>query len=322
MVYAVAMTTIGHFEKALGRAALWAERQKDEQGNYIKQWSASYVQRLRIYPHALREANAYYSPEKKALLFGYFPASVTDPGLNMPGGMIFTCLSHDIIAHETTHALLDGLHVRFAERSNPDVLALHEAFADIVALLQHFSNKEVLHHQIAYTRGDLASQNMLAKLAQQFGQALGLHSALRDALGEGDPRTDQWKPKKPDPEALKQTLQPHSRGAILVAAVFDAFLGVYKSRVADLLRIATEGTGVLPSGAIHPDLVNRMAHEAATTAGHILKMCIRALDYVPPVDITFGDYLRPGAGADPTEDYRWRDCARRWDRCPACETPG
>ena len=91
MVYAVAMTTIGHFEKALGRAALWAERQKDEQGNYIKQWSASYVQRLRIYPHALREANAYYSPEKKALLFGYFPASVTDPGLNMPGGMIFTC---------------------------------------------------------------------------------------------------------------------------------------------------------------------------------------------------------------------------------------
>ena len=34
------------------------------------------MQRLRIYPHALREANAYYSPEKKALLFGYFPAPV------------------------------------------------------------------------------------------------------------------------------------------------------------------------------------------------------------------------------------------------------
>ena len=34
-----------------------------------------YVRRLRIYPHALREANAYYDPEKIALLFGYFPAA-------------------------------------------------------------------------------------------------------------------------------------------------------------------------------------------------------------------------------------------------------
>ncbi len=32
------------------------------------------VPRLRIYPHALRTDNAYYSPDKKALLFGYFPA--------------------------------------------------------------------------------------------------------------------------------------------------------------------------------------------------------------------------------------------------------
>ena len=38
------------------------------------------MQRLRIYPHALREANAYYSPTKKALLFGYFPAAVGTDG--------------------------------------------------------------------------------------------------------------------------------------------------------------------------------------------------------------------------------------------------
>ena len=62
---------------------------------------------------------------------------------------VFTCLSHDIIAHEVTHALLDGMHRRFSEPSNPDVLAFHEAFADIVALFQHFSLPEVLRHQIA-----------------------------------------------------------------------------------------------------------------------------------------------------------------------------
>ena len=126
MVYAVAMTTIANFEKALGRRALWAPRKYEKNGP-----KDLYVRRLRIYPHALREANAYYSPEKKALLFGYFPAGPKGSGNNLPGGLVFSCLSHDIIAHETTHALLDGLHPYFIESSNPDVLAFHEAFADI-----------------------------------------------------------------------------------------------------------------------------------------------------------------------------------------------
>ena len=74
--------------------------------------------------------------------------------------------------------------------------------------------------------------------------------------------------------------------------MFDAFLAIYKARIADLLRISTGGTGVLPGGAIHPDLVRRLADEAAKSAGHVLNMCIRALDYLPPVDVTFFEYLR------------------------------
>ena len=83
-----------------------------------------------------------------------------------------------------------------------------------------------------------------------------------------------------------------------MAAVFDAFLTIYKAAVADLLRIASDGTGVLPAGQLHPDLVNRLADEAARSAGHVLNMCIRALDYCPPVDLTFGDYLRAIVTAD------------------------
>jgi hypothetical protein len=85
---------------------------------------------------------------------------------------------------------------------------------------------------------------------------------------------------------------------VLVAAVFDAFLAIYKSRTGDLLRIATGGAGVLPAGALHPDLVNRLADEAAKSARHVLSMCIRALDYCPPVDLTFGEYLRALVTAD------------------------
>jgi hypothetical protein len=293
MVYAVAMTTIQIFERALGRVALWAPRSEENGGR-----RESYVRHLRIYPHALREANAYYSPEKKALLFGYFPASLTDPGGNLPGGMVFACLSHDVVAHETTHALLVGLHRRFIEDSNPDVAALHEAFADIIALFQHFTFPEALKQQIAQTRGDLARQNILGQLAQQFGQAIGLYGSLRDAIGRVNPETHQWETLKPDPAAFQREKEPHARGAILVAAVFDAFLTIYKSRIADLLRIATGGSGVLPQGEIHPDLANRLAEEAGKSAGHILNMCIRALDYCPPVDVTFGDYLRALITAD------------------------
>jgi hypothetical protein len=309
MVYAVAMTTIAHFERALGRKALWAQRTHDARGQLITRWEDRYVPRLRIHPHALREANAYYSPDRKALLFGYFPATASDAAGNLPGGIVFTCLSHDIIAHETTHALLDGLHPRFNEDSNPDVPAFHEAFADIVALFQHFTFPEAIRHQIAQTRGDLRQQNLLGALALQFGQALGSHGALRDAIGEFDEK-GTWVPKEPDPEQYEQTIECHDRGAILVAAVFDAFLAIYKHRVADLLRIASGGTGVLPEGELHPDLVNRLSAEATKSARHVLLMCIRALDYSPPVDITFGEYLRALITADidlvPDDDRNYR----------------
>ncbi len=298
MAYAVSMTTIRNFERTLGRTAFWAPHipeRTDGQGN--EPYTETYVQRLRVYPHALREANAYYSPQRKGLLFGYFPATSSDPRYHLPGGIVFTCLSHDVVAHETTHALLDGMHRRFNEASNPDVLAFHEAFADIVALFQHFSFPEVLRHQIAKTRGDLASENLLAQLAQEFGQATGSHGALRDALGGFD-ENGIWQPSIPDPRELANTSEPHARGSLLVAAIFDAFVSIYKSRVADLLRIATSGTGVLPAGQLHPDLVNRLASEAAKSAQHILNMCIRALDYCPPVDLTFGDYLRALITAD------------------------
>ena len=83
-----------------------------------------------------------------------------------------------------------------------------------------------------------------------------------------------------------------------MAALFRAFLNIYENRVKDLYRIATGGTGRLPDGDIHPDLVNRLAVEASKSARHLLTMAVRALDYVPPADITFGEYLRALITAD------------------------
>lgn len=313
MIYAVIMTTIKNFEKAMGRPVMWAVRRWYPENNNKKRNKKvdyEFIQRLRIYPHAFRDANAYYSPQKKAILFGYFLSRPPDATIQMPGSQVFTCLSHDIIAHETTHAILDGIYNKYIEDTNPDILAFHEAFADIVALFQHFTFPDVLKHQIAKTRGDLGSQNLLGQLAQEFGSAIGGYGALRDAIGSTDPETGEWKPKIPDGNEYQTVTEPHARGSILVSAVFDAFITIYKSRIADLLRIASGGTGILPHGELHPDLVNRLAAEASKSAGHILNMCIRALDYCPPVDLTFGDYLRAiitadsDLVADDSRDYR------------------
>lgn len=292
MVYAICMKTIKLFERALGRPVMWAHQRLDDN-------STKFVQRLRIYPHAFRDANAYYSPTKKALLFGYFPATKTHSGNHLPGGIVFSCLSQDIIVHELSHALLDGLHRRFIEDSNPDVLAFHEAFADIVALFQHFTYPEIVRFEIGRTRGKLEIGALLANLARQFGQAIGRSEALRCAIG-----------KEPNPKALETITEPHDRGAILVAAIFDAFITIFNARKADLIRIATGGTGLLGEGALHPDLANRLAGEASKAAAHVLNICIRALDYIPPVDITFGDYLRALITADydlvPNDTKRYR----------------
>jgi hypothetical protein len=269
MVYAIASKVLANFDSALGRRLYFRGRKP-----------------LKLFPHAFRGANAFFHPRRHAILFGYFPANEERGGHNLPGQPIFTCLSHDIIAHEMTHAITHRLRPYFFEPTNVDVLAFHEAFSDIIAIFQHFSFREILLQAIQDTQSDLRAHDAMVDLAQQFGYATGGGDALRTAVD------------KPDARQLEKELRPHARGSILVAAVFDGFFKTYLAQIQDLLRISTGGTGRLPQGALHPDLAARLAREARTVADATLRMCIRAFDYLPPVDVTFGDFLRALVTAD------------------------
>lgn len=296
-VYAITMRVLALFEKALGRRVAWSFP----------------GHQLHIAPHAFRDANAFYVEENQVLCFGYFH----DP----EKGRVFTCLSHDIVAHETAHALLDALKTRYTDPSSPDQAAFHEGFADIVALLSVFSLGEVVMELLPGEKapqeagiGDVISADVLKPydptdpmlprlentvllgLAEELGGALskGRRSALRQSVTKdfagwlADPAYDQ----------------PHRRGEVLVAVFMRAFLSIWRRRM--------DALGA--TGANHVSL-RLLAEEGAKVAEHLLLIGIRALDYAPPTDIQFSDYLSALLTADarlvPDDStYRYRDTLR------------
>ena len=259
-VYAIAMRTLARFEFALGRRVAWG--------------SAGH--QIHIAPHAFAEPNAFYSREDRGIFFGYFNGAGGKP--------VFTCLSHDVVAHETTHAILDGLRGRYLEPSSPDQAAFHEGFADVVALLSVFSLPKIVESLLDIeTDGDrlidekhLTPERLkdggLFGLAEQFGIATGIRG---DALR----RSIKLKPGLPY-MSMPGFDEEHERGELLVAAFMSAFLRIWMTRV--------ERVGFIQGKKRDRSIVR---DEGARVADHLLTMAIRAIDYCPPTDLTFADYL-------------------------------
>lgn len=264
-VYAIAMRTLAQFEFALGRRCAWG----------------SDGHQIHIAPHAFADANAFYSREDRGIFFGYFAGSDGKP--------VYTCLAHDVVAHETTHALLDGLRRRYMEPSTPDQAAFHEGFADVVALLSVFSLPDVvgtLLDRKAGGRGTLISKELLEPDALKSSVLLGLAKQMGQELssvrGEALRRSVELPAGKPYMSARDYPgfVEPHRRGELMVAAVMNAFLDVWLARLKKI--------GPVAGGKRDLSIV---VQEGARAAGHLLTMSIRAIDYCPPTDLTFSDYL-------------------------------
>lgn len=278
MVYAVGSLVLASFAVALGREPSWGFTARP----------AGQPDRLRLCPHDAETRNAFYDRHSGALRFGCFEVDATadHAGARVPpGGRVYTCLSHDIVVHEMTHALLDGMRSHFAEPTNPDVLAFHEAFADIVAILQQFSYRAGVRDAIEQGRGRLDRGGIVFSIAEQFGRAIG---------GSGPVRS--WLDRQGEPARYARGAEPHELGSVLVGAVLEALTVVFERRV-KRLRTLHEMSGSPPS-LLHPHYLDLLADAAAKVAGQFLTLCIRAVDYCPPVDITFGEYLRALITAD------------------------
>ena len=296
-VYAIIMRTLARFEYALGRRVAWS-------------FSGH---QLQVAPHAFAEANAFYSPEDRSLLFGYFPKLKSSANSKSPSDTVFTCLSHDVVVHETTHALLDGLRQRFTDPSSPDQAAFHEGFADVIALFSIFSLPKVV--EMLFTKDQPYSEDgvgykpiPLSQLTEDylrdsviFGLAEEVGKEIPGARSAALRRSIKLRPEKvldpDDPTRYREEFnEPHLRGEILVAAMTNAFLKVWLRRL--------EGFGDQSPAARKRPLSQikldrqRVVEEGANVADYLLTMSIRGLDYTPPCDLQFGDFLSALITAD------------------------
>jgi hypothetical protein len=143
------------------------------------QWNSNTNQNpIEVYPQAGRTANAYYSRDEKVLKFFFFKPN------SQPAGSpdVFTCRSLDIVAHETGHAILDALKPNWILNNTPaQTGGLHESFGDITSIFTILSQLDLVEYIITETKADLHRRNILAVLAEQFGNALGMPEGLRNA---------------------------------------------------------------------------------------------------------------------------------------------
>lgn len=319
-VFAIAAHTLALFERHLGRRVPWRSG-----------WPQLY-----LVPKGMLGANAAYTPDQHAIVFGYLPALGDDEAA-------YACLSYDVIAHEVTHAILDGLRPRYVEPGLPDQLAFHEALADLVAMLSVFELEGVAerlllehsHDRRIHFPGDEAAASitdkkdrMVARIAGRrdwlkrtallgLGEQLGRARALRNGkhdLGPGQMPLRRSVDLEPDQELLDQDeyAEPHRRAEILVAAVMRTLAGIWASRID-----ALDSTDGLDSA--------RVAEEGVRAAGQLLGMVLRSLDYLPPVELEFADVVDCIVTADkrlvPDDRLKYRDTLKAAFRDFGIEPP-
>ena len=245
-VFATVLKTIYMYEEpdTLGRRIRWAFD----------------TPQLIIMPRAGIKENASYSRATRSLKFYSFPSHQS------PHHMVHTSLARDIVGHETGHAILDGIAPTLWDAITPQSLALHEAIADLTALLVSIRSRTLTKAVLKNTKGSIEHSTQFSAIAEEFGFASG-SGALRDLKNDLAMN---------DVDASR----PHDLSQVLSGALYSALIKMHEKRK-KMAAVKKEASEYSVSG-----------YALYCAAQHFKRMILRALDYLPPGEASFADYGR------------------------------
>jgi hypothetical protein len=270
--------------------------------------------RLIVVPHAGYARNAYYDRNTGTLQF-YYCGPAED--------RVYTCLSHDIIAHEAGHAILDGIRPYYIEPTSAQTAGFHEFFADLTAVMLALRHNPVRKAVADRCQADLKRDTIIADLAEEFGESLGSEGGKETARTNLRSAMNSY-----DMDYLATNLEPHECSQVLTGAMFDILAlmavairdGKTGADIAEAFAMGSEDAEPEPSEEESQDekaaSVNASSYRGPlwTAFDAWSRLTMRALDYCPPVDIQYADFARAVLRADelayPTDHRGYRAIAR------------
>lgn len=262
-VFGTVFDTIRMFEAAggLGRQVDWAFD----------------GEQLLVVPRAGKWDNAYYDRGSRSLQFFWFQPA--------PGTTIYAALSRDIVAHECGHALLDAVVPTLYDALTPEGTAIHEAVADLVAVLMALRSKPLRRAVLAATGGSISDATAFSAVAEQFGAARGGPTEM--------PRQSLRDLRNTDTMETLAGARPHILSTVLSAIFYDTLIDMFET----LKAMGTDSANRSPRNADHA------ANRALGTAAIVFRrLLLRAIDYLPPGELTFADVGRAALAADRAGD--------------------
>lgn len=234
---------------------------------------------LLVVPRAGMLDNAFYERDSHSLQFFSFK----------PGDkIVHTSLSRDIVAHETGHAILDGISPDLYDALDPQASALHEAIADLTALSLAFRSRNLRDAVLRQTNGSIADSSPFSSIGEEFGggvDAVGNLGFLRNL------HNDRTVPAEP-----ANQVEEHGLSEVLTGALYSFMRRLHEKKRAEVAA---------RTGRSEFSASGQALFEAAE---HFKRVVFRGLDYLPPGEASFEDYARAIIAADqashPTDDLR------------------